>query len=213
MSYEKDVKEMMRKGGQLPDKLGISIVKYFWLASPLSGTRKDNIPKFLRKIEVLRNFTDNELRILSHYIHERTFNDGESIFRQNDLGVGFYLIYSGHVDVVIEHDKSEGHSKDVVENSRLVVSLERYDYFGELALLQKNSVRSATVIAKQNCTLLGLFQPDLEELQENYPVVATKLLQTVSLIIANRLYSITKEVRRLKYKLSLYEREDQGEDE
>jgi CRP-like cAMP-binding protein len=158
------------------------------------------LPKFLGKIEVLKNFSDNELRILSKFMHLRSFENKEVIFRQHDLGVGFYLVYSGNVDVIVDSDK-----EDDSERSNYLLSLERRDYFGELALLQENSARNATVIARGNTELVGIFKPDVEMLISNYPVVAAKLLQSVSLIIANRLFSVTREVRELKYKLSQIE--------
>ena len=82
-----------------------------------------------------------------------------------------------------------------------MLSLEENDYFGELALLQENNFRTATAIAREQSQLLGLFKPDLEDLINEYPIVATKLLQSISVILANRLFSITSEVRYLKSKL------------
>jgi CRP-like cAMP-binding protein len=208
-SYERGINEKVKKGTPLPEKLDISVVKYFWQASPLTGTRRDTVPKFLRSIDVLKNFSDNELRLLAKYLHMRTFDNGEEVFEQGDLGVGFYFIYSGHVDVIVDqkkHDQIEdqvGHTND----SKLILSLERFDYFGELALLQDHSARNATVVARESCILLGVFKPDVEELINYYPIVAAKLLQSVSLIVANRLHSLTKEARLLKYKLSQLEKE------
>ncbi|MBT3584165.1 MAG: cyclic nucleotide-binding domain-containing protein [Halobacteriovoraceae bacterium] len=195
-SFEKEVKDKFDESNQLPEKIDISMAKYFWQANPLVGRKEDSIPKYLRKVNVLKNFSDNELRVLSTFMHTRDFSDKEVIFKQTDLGMGFYFIFSGMVDVIVE---DEG-SKD--SNSDLILTLEKYDYFGELALLQENSVRNATVISREGCQLLGIFKPDLDHLIHSDPVVATKLLQSVSVIIANRLFSLTKEVRELKFKIS-----------
>lgn len=90
---------------------------------------------------------------------------------------------------------------------RLVVSLDSGDYFGELALLQENSLRNASAISRDNTLLLGIFKPDVEELINIHPIIATKLLQSISIIIANRLYSLTKEARSMKQKLFELEKE------
>jgi CRP/FNR family cyclic AMP-dependent transcriptional regulator len=200
--YEKNIQETITAGGSLPKKLDMSIIKYFWQAGPLGGVGKDSVPKFLRKIHALRNFSDNELRIMSKYLHLRSFADGEVIFSQGSVGVGFYFLYSGHVGISVSGAEDEANS------SRLLISLEKYDYFGELALLQDNSIRSATAEAKGTCQLLGIFKPDVEQLIIDHPIVATKLLQSVSVIIANRLHSITKEVGALKYKIAQLEKEN-----
>ena len=205
-SYEKSIDSKIDNREGLPEKLDISMIRYFWQASPLSGSRKDTIPKFLRNIAVLKNFSDNELRLLSKFLHLRTFRNGEHIFQQGDLGIGFYFIFSGHVDVVVE-DVNKDEVEDKKEDSKIVLSLERFDYFGELALLQEHSIRNASVVARESCMLLGIFKPDVEELISYQPVVAAKLLQSVSLIVANRLHSLTNKTRQIKYKLSQLEKE------
>jgi CRP/FNR family transcriptional regulator, cyclic AMP receptor protein len=199
MSYEKDIQDKIDTKGDLPEKLDISLLKYFWQASPLSGSRPDTVPKFLRDIDVLKNFSDNELRILSQSLHLRVFTDGEVIFSQKDIGVGLYFVYSGQVDVRVE--------KEVDEDENIIITLDKNDYFGELALLQEGSVRNATAVSRDTTQLLGIFKPDVEHLIESYPVVATKLLQSISVIIANRLYSVTQELKRVKHRLNQMEAE------
>lgn len=206
-SYEKEVKDMIEKGGELPKKLDIPVLKYFWQSSPLAHGQVHSIPRFLRKITVLKNFTENELRLLSKYMHVRKFSENEAIFRQGDLGIGLYFIYSGHVDVIVEQEIALSPTEEELPRARHVLSLEKFDYFGELALLQDDGERNATVLAREGCMLLGIFKPDLDELTNDYPVVATKLLQSISIIITNRLFSITLEVRNLKYKIAQLESE------
>ena len=41
----------------------------------------------------------------------------------------------------------------------------------------------------------------MEDLIHHHPIVATKLLQSISIIISNRLFSLTKEVVKLKAKI------------
>ena len=207
MSYENDIEKKIDDKEDLPGKLDISVVKYFWQASPFAGIRKNYIPKFLRKLSVLKKFSDNELRIFSKYLHLRSFKNSEIIFRQGDLGVGFYFVYSGHVDVIASNEYAEEIGDSNVTSSKHIVSLEKQDYFGELALLQDSNIRTATVIAKNSCELLGIFKPDLDNLICEDPAVAAKLLQAVSLIISDRFYSVTKEVGRLKYKILKMEKE------
>lgn len=212
--FEEDLKKKFEEGKDLPERLDIPMIKYFWQASPLSGTRKTSIPKFLRKIEVFKIFSDNELRILTKFLHHRTFSNGECIFKQGDMGVGFYLLFSGHIDIIVADEHADDLSEEKDKATRLVVSLERTDTFGELALLRDGSIRNATAVARESCELLGIYKPDIEELITLHPVVAAKLLQSISVIVANRLFSITKEVRMLKYKIMQLEKEvakNQGE--
>ena len=93
------------------------------------------------------------------------------------------------------------------------MTLEKGNYFGEIALLQKRSTRSASAVAHEPLTLIGIFQPDLEEIIIKDPLVAARLLQSVSIILTNRLFSITREVRGLKHKIDILTRNQRDSDE
>ncbi|MBY0413147.1 MAG: cyclic nucleotide-binding domain-containing protein [Bdellovibrionales bacterium] len=199
-SYEKELKETDVKDDNLTKKLDFGVMKYLWMANPLSRVRRDSIPRFLRNVELLKNFSDNELRLLSKYMHSRKFSEGDVIFRENEIGIGFYFIFSG----LIELSKADfGH--EVGEEKFLI--LDEFSYFGEMALLQDGNPRSATAIAKSPCELVGIFKPDLEHLIEKHPTIAAKLIQSISLALADRLYYLTEEASKLSRRLRKVERQ------
>jgi CRP-like cAMP-binding protein len=193
-SYENEVKSAGEKKQNLLSKIDFSMMKYLWLANPMSGVRKDSIPRFLRNVELLKNFSDNELRILAKYMHSRKFADSEIVFRQDEVGIGFYFIYSGYVELEFSEESIENKNKKFLE-------LEEFSYFGELALLQENHQRGATATAKNRCELIGIFKPDLDILIEHHPRVAAKLIQSMSLAIADRLYYLTVEMTKYAKKI------------
>ena len=198
MSYEKSEIEKMKRGEHMTPRLDFSTFKYLWQSSPLS-LQKKSIPKFLREIPIFKNFSDNELRILSKFFHLRSFGVDEKVFIQGDPGVGFYLLYSGEVDIFVT-DIAADDKKDDPELD-YILTLEQGDFFGELGLLQNNSIRSATVNTRVPTELLGIFKPDLEELITHYPNVGSRLLQSLSSIVTQRLFSLTNEIKKLKIKL------------
>ena len=194
-SYESKQRKKTSEEQLNEDRINISTLKYFWLSNPKLNSAK-NIPKFLRSIPVIGNFTDNELRILTRHMHNRSFGDGEVIFRQGEVGFGFYFIYDGHVDITVNAQPTDG-----IEATRLL-RLDRGEYFGELSLLEDHGLRNVSAISRQGCELLGIFKPDVDQLIAYYPVVGAKLLRSVSQIIANRFYSLSQEVRELKFRLA-----------
>ncbi len=66
---------------------------------------------------------------------------GDTVFREGDKGDLMYVLLDGNVDIVVG---------DVV-----VETAERGAIFGEMALID-NSPRSATVIAKTQCHVVGI---------------------------------------------------------
>lgn len=196
-SYEEEISEKVKNGEEIPERIRFSVLKYFWQVNPITGAKNKSIPRFLRSMRVLKNFSDYELKTLINYTHQRQFNAGEVIFNRGDIGIGFYLIFSGYVSVLSEQYDAEEDG----EVDKQIALLEKGEYFGELSLLQDRNIRSATAIAKERTILLGLFKPDLEDLINTHPIVATKLLQSVSLIVSERLLLLTAELKRNKYKL------------
>ncbi len=190
MSYEKEIKDATSDKLELTKKIDFSMMKYLWMANPLSSTRKNSIPRFLRNIELLKNFSDNELRILAKYMHNRKFTEEEVVFRAGEIGIGFYFIFSGTVE--LSHDELGG---EVSKDKFLI--LDEFGYFGELALLQEGNQRTATAVARNKCELVGIFKPDLDTLIVRHPIVATKLIQSISIALADRLYYLTSEANKM----------------
>lgn len=193
-SYEKEIREAGNNKLELTKKIDFSMMKYLWMANPLSGARKHSIPKFLRNVELLKNFSDNELRILAKYMHNRKFAEGEIVFRAGEVGIGFYFIYSGTIE--LSHDDLE---TQVNEEKFLI--LDEFSYFGELALLQEGNQRTATALARNKCELVGIFKPDLDNLIIRHPVLAAKLIQSISIALADRLYYLTNEASKMHKKI------------
>lgn len=195
MSYENEAKKKASEGNLNFDRLDLGVLKYLWQSGPFSLANKENIPRFLTKVPVLNSFSDNELRIFSKFLHKRQFNTGEVIFRQGDAGYGFYFVFSGAVNVL--HTAGTGNE----QREHILATLEHYQYFGEMGLLQEYNRRNASVIATGPTTLIGLFKPDLETLLDAYPVVGAKFLREISLILANRLGYLMDTISQLRVRL------------
>lgn len=178
------------------DRLNIPTLKYFWQASPLATNKQKSIPKFLRTIRVFDNFSDYELKKFSHFLHKRSFEDDEVVIEEGDSGFGFYIVFSGSVEIFSKRSKIEEGTHSTYQ--QFVTGLARYEYFGELALLEKQNKRNATVISKGNLIVLAIYKPDIQELIERYPIIGAKFLQGISLIVAQRFNNVTEELKALK---------------
>lgn len=184
------------------NKVEENIASYFWKASPLNRSKKSGLHRFLRKIDVLKNFTDLELRTFSKYLHLRNYDEGEYVFKEGDRGFGFYLIYTGSVRIF---------AKNLTGEDSFITDLEKYDFFGELSLLESNAKRSASVMAENNTTLLALYIPDFEDILDSKPIIAAKILKSLSIITTRRFFAVTAELKRLKHKISEYEKQQTSE--
>lgn len=200
MSTEEKIKSAVGNDNFNEDRVNIPVIKYFWQASPLAGSKRTSINKFLRRISCFDHFSDFELYTLSKFLHLRNYAPQEIVFREGDGGFGFYLILDGTIDIFTN---SSSASSDAEIN--LITQLSKFDYFGELALMEQQNRRNATAVTAKNSTLLTIYRPDLEELIERNPVVGAKLLQGLSTIVSKRLNSIALELKLSKEKIKKLE--------
>jgi CRP/FNR family cyclic AMP-dependent transcriptional regulator len=195
MSYEQEMIEKVSKGESKSERLDIPLLKYLWDSSPLSFKTENNYHDYFKKVTVLNSFSDNEIRLFIKFLHRREFMGNEVIFRQGDTGYGFYFIFHGAVNVFANHTNSS------MDHGELIIQLDKYQYFGEMGLLEEFNRRSATVIAHENTVLLGIFKPDLERMLEFHPVLGAKFLRETALVMANRMGQLTREIMALKKKI------------
>jgi CRP-like cAMP-binding protein len=198
-SVNKDIKKFKN------DRLDIPSIKYFWQASPLATNKHKSIPKFLRSIKVFEHFSDYEMKLFSDFLHERIFGTEEVIIREGETGYGFYLVFSGKVEVYTKRERTVDGVQETYQQS--IAKLSKYETFGELALIESQSKRNATVVSKGNSKLLAIYKPDIEELIDRHPVIGAKFLQAMSLIVAKRFNQVAEELRTIKEKCADLEKE------
>jgi len=102
---------------------------------------------FLEEVPLLQSLEPYERHKIADALESVTYNDGEIVIKQGDVGENFYLIESGEAAVFQEDDQG------II---REISTLHKGEYFGELALLT-DKPRAATIKAKGKikCATLG----------------------------------------------------------
>lgn len=78
-----------------------------------------------------------------------------------------------------------------------VATLEDGSFFGEVALVEQDSRRSATVISLGKSRILGFFKPDLMKILDSKPTMGVKILVQLSMILGKRLSMTTAKMAEL----------------
>jgi CRP/FNR family transcriptional regulator, cyclic AMP receptor protein len=153
------------------------------------------IEEVLARIPVFESLKPKELRQVAAIVHRRQFAAGEYIVRQNDPGLGMYVIEKGEVSVMLEENGS----------TKQLASLCEGEFFGEIALLDE-SPRSATVIAHTESALIGFFRPDLFDLIEKSPATGLKIVLRLAEMLGERLRNSNLELSKLRAQLNALQR-------
>lgn len=129
----------------------------------------------------------SELAYLSTFIYERIYQTEEPIFEQDDRGMGMYVIVKGRVAIKTRTPEGDIH----------LTTLSEGDFFGELALVDSDNIRSASAIALERCVLAGFFKPDLMEILERKPSMGVQILFQLSTVLGKRLIETTEKITLL----------------
>ena len=118
----------------------------------------------LRPVPLFSGLKEKQLKSVLASGKQQSYPEGHVIVGEGDVGVGFYLILDGGVEV-----KRKG---------RTMAKLGSGDFFGEMSLLDSNP-RSSDVVAASPTTCLVLSTWDFRGLVESHNEIAMNLLRTL----------------------------------
>ena len=104
---------------------------------------------FLQRVPLFQGLKPHQKEVLAKRFVERDYKKGDQIVTQGKGGEGFFIIVEGHADAF----RSRNDGTQVQVNS-----FGPTDYFGELALLDEEGLRTASVIATEPTKCLALIR-------------------------------------------------------
>ena len=120
----------------------------------------------LREVNLLHGLKESDLVSLAADLAERRVAAGEPIVGEGTGGVAFFFILQGETSVSVAGEE--------------VATLKRGDYVGELALLDPDGPRSATVTAKTDVVLAAMSAWQFRPFVLAHSDVAWMLLQRLA---------------------------------
>ncbi len=121
--------------------------------------------EMLAKVPLFQDLPKKSLDRIAKFVRQRNFQAGDTIFKEGEEGVGFFLVTSGKVDV-----SRAGSTLATISDG---------GFFGEMALLD-NHRRSATVKATADTACLAIMRSDFIAELRNNPDLAVEMLNTMS---------------------------------
>lgn len=169
-------------------------MNYLWDNIFNRPKKEDEVRATLKSNILFRDLSDREMKLVEEIVHVRHFHAGEPIFRQNEIGVGMYIVVKGRVEIYV----TDGDS--VFDDGReiFITQLLASDFFGELALVEENGRRTASAVARDESVLIGFFKPDLHEIVKRNPSAGIKILTRLSEVLGRRLKETTDKVSDLR---------------
>ena len=134
----------------------------------------------LRELGLFKTLTGREMRELDVLLHERSYQKGETIFDQGDVGLGLFIVVEGRVKISSSHSALRDLAPEMV----------RGDFFGELSLFSEE-VRTGKAIAVEPTRVVALFRTEFFSLLERNRSIGAKILFELSRTVCRRSRRLT----------------------
>jgi CRP/FNR family cyclic AMP-dependent transcriptional regulator len=121
--------------------------------------------ELLRRVELFAGLDEEALARVAEASIEAEFPEGHYIVQQGKVGSGLLVLATGSVRVTRGEDS--------------LATFGPGDFFGELSVLDQ-APRSASVVALEPTTCLGIASWDLLTLLEEHPQIAVELLRALA---------------------------------
>lgn len=148
-----------------------------------------NVIHHLKENVLFCTLYPKELKYLAGMIYERVYQPGEPVFHQNDRGLGMYFLVKGQVAIKTRTSGDE----------TLVTTLTDGSIFGEISLVEPESIRTASAICVERSIVIGFFKPDLIEILERKPSMGVRILFQLSMVLGRRLQESTEKIAQLSH--------------
>lgn len=144
----------------------------------------EQIISFLLDAPMFAGLDPHELSQIVHIMQVQRVRPGVAIFREGDPGDAWYVIFDGEADVY--------KSNEFLPN-QLILRLGRRALFGEMAMLD-HSPRSASVVARTECTVFRFPRSDFEALLAEGNLAAYKLVHEIAKVLTVRARATTQRL-------------------
>lgn len=147
--------------------------------SPHEEMDLDSRVEVLGRIPLLSEISASHRELLASSSKVLTFDSGQILFRQGDVGNAAYVIIAGEAEVVTEGSEGE----------IAIATIGQYQFIGEIAILI-DVPRTATVVATAELTALVISKEMFYRLVTDYPEIAIEIMRE----LAGRLFKTTVQV-------------------
>jgi CRP-like cAMP-binding protein len=119
----------------------------------------------LEQIDIFQELDSSQLDLIEQICHEKSYTQGDIIFKENLASNEFYIIAEGEIEIQVDPD-TIGDGSDIHEPTTIAV-LRRGQSFGEVALVDPG-VRSASARCRSGSSkLLVIERKDFMKLLES----------------------------------------------
>lgn len=163
--------------------------------------------QFLKNVPLLKDISEQYLKVMLDFLHMRTCKSGEVIIREGEKGESMFFLFKGKVSITKRLTLfGEIDGKGELDKTIIKLNDSDFAFFGEMSLCatyQSQEVRSATVSAETDCLLGEISADKINELVQEHQDFGMIFYRNLSNILSDRLRKANRDVLKLTTALTL----------
>ncbi|MGA2547570.1 MAG: cyclic nucleotide-binding domain-containing protein [Rectinemataceae bacterium] len=165
--------------------------------------KKTDEISLLRKVGILADLGEEDLRKILAISQRVAFKAGETIMREGEQGESMYFFVAGEVDVTKNLTLKLG-DRDfaTAEKSMNKLSANHVSVFGEMSVFGPEP-RSATITAGSDCVLYSVNGAEFTELCDSEPRIGLSIVRRIAAVLCERVRKGNGDVLKLSTALSI----------
>jgi serine phosphatase RsbU (regulator of sigma subunit) len=129
------------------------------------------VTPLIHRVPLFASLSYDAIKNLEATLSQEMLPEGTLVFREGEPGDCFYILLEGEVEIVKAHG---------LEGARRLAIRGPGEFIGEMGLLVKDGLRTATVISLSPVRLLKVTQADFNRLLQQWPDLAREMLRELS---------------------------------
>jgi len=151
----------------------------------------ENSLKVFSECPLFEGLSDTELRVLLKTAHIRDYSDDERVFSEGTLGICFYIVAQGSVEIISENAEAK---------PKVLRKYNQGAFFSEVHLFTETN-HTVSCMSREVTKLIIFSKPEIEDLIKVKPKTGNKLLLNFLEYLSSQLDTLYKENKELLKKI------------
>lgn len=159
---------------------------------------------FLQKMSIFKGLDDKELDVVKEYFDVESYSAGDTIICDCEIGNKMYLLLEGEVEISKRLTLKVSQS-DFDERDKQLIRLnaDMNTFFGEMALFEDDSIRSASVITTEESRCAVITKENFEKLCKFDFKIGYVILHNIINVLCKRLNKANQDILKLTTAFSI----------
>ncbi len=146
-----------------------------------------NIIERLKTISLFSEIKNNDtaLKKIGNIIRKENIAAGSCIIKEGEVGDKMYILNKGTVKIEKKTLANDSFTVDILHDNMNI-------FFGEIALMD-NDLRSASVIAVNDCECYVINKDDFDKLCKNNPEIGYYIIKEIAVSLSSKFRKITQD--------------------